>query len=90
MVDVDNTSGFFPNQDNGVVAIYTVNTATSQTQNIAYSVDGGFTFMKFEGNPVVSLDPPSTQFRDPKVIRYDDHWVMTVSYATDFVIGFFT
>ncbi|PPQ98570.1 hypothetical protein CVT26_013753 [Gymnopilus dilepis] len=90
VVDVDNTSGFFPNQDNGVVAIYTVNTATSQTQNIAYSVDGGFTFMKFEGNPVVSLDPPSTQFRDPKVICYDDHWVMTVSYATDFVIGFFT
>ncbi|KAF8908110.1 putative invertase 4 [Gymnopilus junonius] len=90
VIDVNNTSGFFPNQDNGVVAIYTVNNAVSETQDIAYSLDGGYTFTKFEGNPVISLDPPSTQFRDPKVIRHGDNWVMVVSYATDFTIGIFT
>jgi beta-fructofuranosidase len=89
VIDVNNTSGFFPNQTNGVVAIYTLNTATSQTQEIAYSIDGGYTFQNYSGNPVITLDPPSTQFRDPKVIRYEDSWVMVVSYARDYVIGFF-
>lgn len=41
VIDVNNTSGFFPDQDNGVVAIYTLNTAVEQVQEIAYSIDGG-------------------------------------------------
>ena len=65
MVDVNNTSGFFPDQDNGVVAIYTIavytTTAGPQTQNIAYSRDGGYTFETYAGNPV--LDINSTQVR---------------------------
>ncbi|KDR77324.1 hypothetical protein GALMADRAFT_442459 [Galerina marginata CBS 339.88] len=90
VIDTNNTSDFFPNQTNGVVAIYTLNTNVSQTQNIAFSVDGGYTFTKFSGNPVLALDPPSTQFRDPKVSRIGDNWVMTVSYAQEFTIGIFT
>ncbi|KAG9238166.1 putative invertase 4 [Amylocarpus encephaloides] len=90
VIDTNNTSGFFPGQDNGVVAIYTLNTATAQTQEIAWSVDGGYTFEKYEGNPVLALDPPSSQFRDPKVVRYDDHWVMVLAYAQEFAIGIFT
>ncbi|KAJ3009239.1 hypothetical protein NUW54_g2850 [Trametes sanguinea] len=66
VVDVNNTSGFFPDQNDGVVAIYTLNTPTAQVQEIAYSVDGGFTFTRYPGNPVI--DSNSTQFRDPKVI----------------------
>ena len=46
VIDTNNTSGFFPNQTNGVVAIYAVNTQYSQVQEIAYSYDGGFTFIK--------------------------------------------
>lgn len=88
VVDANNTSGFFPNQDNGVVAIYTLNTAIEQTQNVAYSLDGGFTFIKYANNPVVSVN--SSQFRDPKVIWFENHWVMIVSYAQDFVIGIYT
>ncbi|KAI0351869.1 hypothetical protein OH77DRAFT_1410245 [Trametes cingulata] len=88
VVDVNNTSGFFPDQDNGVVAIYTLNTPTVQVQEIAYSRDGGFSFTRYEGNPVINST--SNQFRDPKVIWYEDHWVMTVAYATDFKIGFYT
>lgn len=88
MVDANNTSGFFPNQTNGVVAIYTLNTPSSQTQYIAMSYDDGYTFAPYANNPV--LDINSTQFRDPKVIWYGDHWVMVVAYATDFTVGIYT
>ncbi|RDW62545.1 hypothetical protein BP5796_10847 [Coleophoma crateriformis] len=88
VVDVNNTSGFFPNQTNGVVAIYTLNTNVSETQQLAYSHDGGYTFTKYSGNPVIDIG--SSQFRDPKVIWYEDHWVMSIAYARDFVIGIYT
>ena len=90
VVDVNNTSGFFPNQTNGVVAMYTLNTAQEETQDIAYSTDGGYTFTKYVNNPVISIN--STQFRDPKVLWYapTKSWVTVISYARDFVIGFFT
>jgi len=93
VIDVNNTSGFFPNQTNGVVAIttlahYNTNSAGTQTQAIAYSHDGGYTFQYYNGNPVI--DSQSSQFRDPKVIWYEDHWVMVIAYAQEFTVGFFT
>ena len=45
VVDVNNTSGFFPAQNNGVVAIFTIATYEPimlESQGIAYSVDGGY------------------------------------------------
>ncbi|KAK3393274.1 glycosyl hydrolase [Podospora didyma] len=94
VVDVNNTSGFFPNQTNGVVAIFTLaryfenGSAGPQTQAIAYSHDGGFSFQYFKGNPVI--DSTSTQFRDPKVIWFEDHWAMVIAYAQEFTVGVFT
>ena len=91
VVDRNNTSGFFPNQNNGVVAIFTIATyepVSLESQGLAYSYDGGYTFEMYEGNPV--LDVGSDQFRDPKVFWYNDHWVMAVAYAQEFVIGIFT
>ncbi|KAL9014197.1 MAG: hypothetical protein Q9173_001160 [Seirophora scorigena] len=90
VIDVNNTSGFFPNQTDGVVAIYTLNTPEEETQEIAYSSDGGYTFTKYADNPVISIN--STQFRDPKVIWYapTQQWVMVIAYAQEFVIGFYT
>ncbi|KAI0644288.1 glycosyl hydrolase [Trametes meyenii] len=88
VVDVNNTSGFFPDQDNGVVAIYTLNTPTAQVQEIAYSHDGGYSFARYAENPVINST--STQFRDPKVIWYEDHWVMVIAYAQEFAIGIYT
>ena len=87
---MDNTSGFFPNQKNGVVAIYTLNTNKEETQEIAYSTDGGYTFTKYSKNPVISIG--STQFRDPKVIWNAEtkKWVMVIAYAQEFVIGIYT
>ncbi|KAF7172986.1 hypothetical protein CNMCM6106_007114 [Aspergillus hiratsukae] len=90
VIDKDNTSGFFPDQDDGVVAIYTLATATLQTQDIAYSRDGGYTFTKYENNPVIDIG--SSQFRDPQVTWHAEtqKWVMTIAYAEDRVIGFYT
>ncbi|KAG9251857.1 glycoside hydrolase family 32 protein [Emericellopsis atlantica] len=93
VTDPNNTSGFFPNQTNGVVAIYTLaqyfpTEPGPQTQAIAYSLDGGYSFIPYEGNPVIPSE--SSQFRDPKVIWYEDHWVMSVAYPHDFAIGIFT
>ncbi|KAH7118714.1 invertase precursor [Dendryphion nanum] len=90
VIDGNNTSGFFPNQTNGVVAVYTLNTPERQVQDIAYSFDGGYSFTKYSGNPVI--DSNSTQFRDPKVFWYPQtqRWVMVVAYPIDFEVGIFT
>jgi beta-fructofuranosidase len=94
VVDTNNTSGFFPGQNNGVVTIFTLahyNSDGSQgpeTQNIAYSLDNGFTYQYFDGNPVI--DSTLTDFRDPKVIRYNDHWAMVVSFVNQATIGIYT
>ena len=90
VIDMNNTSGFFPNQTNGVVAIYTLNTPFLQTQDIAYSHDNGYTFVKYSGNPV--LDIGSKNFRDPKVIWHapTQKWIMIVSYVREFTVGIFT
>ncbi|CAI6340599.1 unnamed protein product [Periconia digitata] len=90
VVDSNNTSGFFPNQTNGVVALYTLNTPDRQVQDLAYSVDGGYTFTKYDNNPIIGSN--TNQFRDPKVIWYEPTqlWVMVVAYPVDFEVGFFT
>ena len=74
VVDSNNTSGFFPNTQDGVVAIFTIDTVepvSLQTQNLAISYDGGYSFDLYDGNPV--LDIGSNQFRDPQVTWYEDH-----------------
>src|ERR1700761_1746490 len=93
IVDVNNTSGFFPNQNNGVVAMYTLaqypgGQPGPQTQNIAFSLDGGYSFIPYSGNPVIPSN--SSQFRDPKVVWYQDHWVVVISFAQDYTVGFYT
>ena len=88
VIDSNNTSGFFPDQTDGVVAIYTLNTPTKQFQEIAYSRDGGYTFTRYDGNPVIDLN--LRDFRDPKVVWYEDHWVMAVAFSTEVVIGIYT
>ena len=55
-----------------------------QAQSLAFSVDGGETWERHAGNPV--LDRGSSDFRDPKVFRYggaDGHWVMVTVEALE-------
>ena len=61
VIDKHNTAGF---GDNAVVAFYTT-AAESQNQSMAYSLDGGQTFTKYSGNPIMVDEIPD--FRDPKV-----------------------
>lgn len=53
------------------------------TQGVAYSVDGGRTFSKFDGNPV--LEHLVGGNRDPKVFWYEPtaKWVMTLYHDRD-------
>ena len=91
VIDSENTSGFFPDQDNGVVAIFTADTPSgAQQQALAYSKDDGYTFTYYDGNPILTYT--SNDFRDPKVIWHDDtkNWVMIVSFASEGAVGFYT
>lgn len=74
VIDRNNTAGF---GENAVIAIYTQSEYIGQNQSIAYSTDGGMTFTKYEGNPVLMGD--IADFRDPKVTRNGDHWLMTLA-----------
>jgi levanase/fructan beta-fructosidase len=92
--DRDNTSGFGSDAAPPLVAVYTSafkpGTAFEgiQAQSLAYSRDGGYTWTKHSGNPV--LNRASAEFRDPKVFRYDggagSYWVMVAVEATDFQV----
>jgi len=70
-----------------IVAIYTRHTETHQAQCIARSVDNGRTFVKYENNPV--LDENKKDFRDPKVFRYNDHWIMCAVQPWDHQVSFY-
>jgi fructan beta-fructosidase len=80
--DRDNTAGLCG--DSGkqtpgcLVAIYTGASQDKQTQNLAFSRDGGATWTKYSSNPV--LDLGLKEFRDPKVFWHAPSlsWVMVV------------
>ena len=75
VVDHNNTAGF---GRDAVVAMYT-SAGANQTQSIAYSTDGGKTFTKYEGNPVITLNTPD--FRDPKVFWFEktQRWIVILA-----------
>jgi len=83
VLDADNTAGF---GKDAIVGIYT-SASRTQKQSIAYSNDRGRTFTKFEGNPVLFDESKQPDFRDPKVMRYKDVWIMSV--AAGDVISFY-
>lgn len=88
VVDVNNTTGFEKDGNPPVVAIYTYHDMKGekegnidfQSQAIAYSLDEGLTFKKFDGNPVIK-NPQIRDFRDPKVVWDEAHkqWVMVLA-----------
>ena len=66
VVDKENTAGF---GKDAIVLLYT-SARERQTQSMAYSTDGGKTFTKYSGNPILTADIPD--FRDPKVFWNED------------------
>jgi fructan beta-fructosidase len=89
VVDHENTSGFGTADNPPIIAIYTEhqNDESNQSQCIAYSLDEGFTFTKYENNPV--LDIGASNFRDPKVQWINNQWIMTVALPNDHKISFY-
>jgi fructan beta-fructosidase len=76
VVDRDNTAGF---GGDALVAVFTYNKDYRENQNLAYSTDMGRTWTKYAGNPVIPAPEPVSDFRDPKVFWYQDHWVMALA-----------
>ncbi|WP_314645742.1 GH32 C-terminal domain-containing protein [Prevotella multiformis] len=65
-----------------IVALYTsASDKNGQIQCMAYSTDGGYTFHKYPGNPVLTPFDGLKDFRDPKVFWYAPlkKWYMIVS-----------
>lgn len=63
--------------------VYTAAGPDKQVQCIAYSLDNGYTFTKYEKNPVIDSKAKwnSVDTRDPKVFWYEPskHWVMVLN-----------
>jgi sucrose-6-phosphate hydrolase SacC (GH32 family) len=85
VVDHENTAGFASGREKAIVAIYTAAGGTSEaskgqpfTQCIAYSLDRGRTWTKWQGNPV--LPHIAAENRDPKVVWHAPtrRWIMAL------------
>lgn len=87
VVDKDNTAGF---GKGAVIAFYTSAKPSPwgdvQAQSMAYSLDNGKTFTKYEHNPI--LTSSERDFRDPKVFWYapGKHWVMMLAVGQEIQI----
>lgn len=77
-VDKTNSAGF---GKDAVVAMYT-SAAVSQIQSLAWSEDGGYTYNKFCGNPVLTLE---SEARDPNIFWNDERkeWVLVLAHALE-------
>ncbi|MGA2248269.1 MAG: DUF4980 domain-containing protein [Verrucomicrobiota bacterium] len=82
VVDWQNASGFGKNGRPPIVLIYT-SAGDQFAQCLAYSADGGRTFTKYAGNPVVPQMTGGN--RDPKVIWHEptQRWVMVLWVEKD-------
>jgi fructan beta-fructosidase len=88
VVDKNNTSGFGKNGQSPLIAIFTHHDPVGEkekrnnieNQSLAYSLDDGKTWLKYNGNPVLK-NPGITDFRDPKVMWYEPQkkWIMTLA-----------
>lgn len=92
VLDKDNTSGLGSKENPPLVAVYTslVKSTGVQRQSLAYSTDGGTTWTRYSGNPV--LDLGSVNFRDPKVFWYapTKSWLMAVALSDQPRISFYS
>ena len=87
VVDRDDTAGFGAG---AIIAAFTYHDIhgperddATESQALAWSTDGGRTFTKFAGNPVIPVDAERPMSRDPKVFRCGEHWVMVLSATSE-------
>lgn len=98
VVDIKNTSDLGTTENPPLIAFFTYHDMEAErqerfheieTQAIAFSLDNGRTWTKYENNPVLK-NPGIRDFRDPKVMWHDEtqQWVMSI--AAGQVIQFYT
>ena len=92
VVDKNNTSGFgkIPGQT-PMVAVYTGHIENkNQSQHLAYSLDNGISWTKYNKNPV--LDLGKKDFRDPKIFWYEskNYWVMALMFPVEHIVQFYS
>lgn len=82
VVDKENTAGF----GKGAVIAYYTSAGEAQTQSMAYSTDGGKTFKKYSGNPVLVASVPD--FRDPHLFWHAEtqRWIMLLAVGQEMQI----
>ena len=82
VVDKNNTAGF----GNGAIVAYYTSAGARQTQSMAFSLDGGQTFTKYAGNPVIVSDVPD--FRDPHIFWNEEagFWNMVLASGQEMSI----
>ena len=98
VVDHENTSGLGSPGNPAMVALYTSwyeNSSRHQAQSVAYSLDRGRTWTRYEGNPVLRAEQDGFdpyEFRDPKVFWYEPEqkWVMSLALASDRKVAFYS
>lgn len=83
IIDWHNTAGFGKEAMLGFFTHHNPENS-NQSQSIAYSLDKGRTWTKYDKNPILPVIPESRDFRDPKVFWYEKgrdvaHWVMLVA-----------
>jgi len=92
IADKNNTSGFAVKKGQiPMVAIYTGHIENvSQSQHLAYSLDNGVSWTKYNRNPI--LDLHKKDFRDPKVFWYapKNYWVMAVVLPVEHQVQFYS
>jgi len=85
VVDHNNTSGFQTGDEKPIVCFYTSAGGENPwsadqpfTQSMAYSIDRGRTFVKYDGNPIIGHIRGAN--RDPKVIWHEpsQKWIMVL------------
>ncbi len=92
VVDKNNSSGFAKKAGQvPMVAIYTGHIeGKNQSQHLAYSLDNGLTWTKYNRNPVLDLN--KRDFRDPRVFWYapKNYWVMAVVLPVEHHVQFYS
>lgn len=82
ILDCEGIAGF---GQGAILAYYTTHQMREgkqwQAQCLAYSTDGGYTYTKYKGNPILTPSDGVVDFRDPKVFWYapTKQWYMIVS-----------
>ena len=83
VIDYKNTAGFNKGNTPAMIAIYTADSPEKEVQCIAYSLDKGRTWTKYDKNPVIDSKAKwnSKDTRDPRVFWYKpgNHWVLVLN-----------